>query len=265
MILLFTSTINLFAEKQELEPYFKDFYLTQDIEDVKKILLKYQTEFSEVKKDFKMDLPLFEYLKPVANDYHWNMDEKNQRIYLDQVFFIDFKNITLQKKSYDFYYEDGVYYTVFKDIFSLEVKNPSRINSKLKNLKLKFFNNKLYTIEYTVFLKKYEISRFQENYKKLFNVSLNQKKNHFRTEKGNYFIDIDLVREKIHFLLLSRNLYQDIENSIDEKIYEIIAFLFQEVEDKLNRTVHLKQLLLQERKNILNEKIKEIYEEVDEL
>lgn len=251
---------------QSLNPYFKDFYLEQTKKEVAKTLENYKASFIQYdKKNFRMDFPLFFYLKSLAPKNNFKVDFENKRIYVDNSYFFDFQETVLRKKNYDFFYKDPYYYIVFKKIESLHVNYPSRINPLLKSLKFKFFNGLLYSIEYTAKLKAYEVYRLQNRYYKRFNVKINKKKNSFQTEKGIYFVEINPDTKIIRVIIMGKALYKNLEQYIQNSIEELLIYVLHQVQAKLNVSFNIKKLILQQRKNELKKNLKSIYRRVDEL
>jgi hypothetical protein len=250
----------------DINPYFKDFFLMDSLALTKNKLKTYKTFFQEENiHTFKMDFPLFLYLDTLLKDKNLDFDFEKERIYLDKVHFFDFKNIMLQKTSYDFFYEKSFYYMVLKDIVSYPVAYPTRINPNLTYLKLKFFKNQLYGIEYQAKLKSYEMAIYQKNIRENLGVNLNQLDNKFSNQKGIYFIKVNPKKQTIRFNVMSKPIYDQIQLHIEKQIDDVLNFIVKDIEHKFEVAFNVQSLLLQERKRILKETLRKIYAHVNEL
>lgn len=268
LILLFLWISNfVFANiENEIQPYFKDFFLGQSIAQVEKNLLNYQTTLAlEKERNFKLDIPLFIYLSEIAKQYKWNIDTEKERIYIDDIHFFDLKDQRISNSKIDFFYEQGFYYMVLKEIKNFPVQYPTRVNPHLEYLRFKFFQGILYAIEYQAVLKPYQINRLREKYRKLYGVLLDKPSNRFETKQGVYFIDIHPQKGLFKVILMEKNSYKKIEQHIQQQIYFVIEQLFQHIQTQLHLSSDIKKLLLQERKKVLQEKIKKAFESVDDL
>jgi hypothetical protein len=265
IFLLLSIAINLSAF--DLQPYFKDFDLGLTLNRVQALLRDYQVQLEEEKKKpFRMDIPVFLYLSFLEKkEEKLKLDLEKKRIYLDDVHFFDFQEKILRVEAYDFYYEEPYYYMVFKDIVNYPVDYPSRINVHLTSLNFKFYKGILYSIEYRSRLEPYQIARLQKNYYEKYGFTVNRRDNSFSTETGMYFIQINPEQKEVRVNLTSRKIYELIEKTIESNILEVLNTLVREIEDKLNLSGDLSKLLLQERKKVLKEKIREIYQSIDEL
>ncbi len=252
--------------KKELNPYYKRFYLGQSFNEVKAILTKYQTLFkNEETNFFRMDIPLFLYLDFFLENYKLNIDIDRERIYIDDFYFFDFKETVLNEKRFDFYFKDFFYYMVFKDIKSIPINYPSRINKHLLTFKLKFFKDILYCIEYEARLNSYEISRFQQNYLRNFDIDINKKENVFETKKGMYIIKINPEKNHIKVVIMNRSTYDAIEFFIQAQITNMLNIILKKIESKLDMAFNIKKKLFQHRKKIIKRKLKRLYKSIDEL
>lgn len=250
---------------QDFPPYFKDFFLGNSLSQVQETLKKHQS-YLNLKKGhfFVLDIPLFLYLSPLK-DQGVGIDLQNKRVYIDQTHFFDFTKTPLETSAFQFYYQDPYYYLSFKEIVSYEAHYPSRINPNLLSLKLKFFKNQLYAIEYEAKLKNQEINRLKQKYLENFGQKLEKEENTFLTSTGMYIVKIHPNNGKVKIIQMSLSLYQQLELEMESQIFNLLAHLTQDIQTKLNKTLDLKELLYQDRKNILKEKIRQTYRWVDEL
>ena len=259
MIFIFILSLNSFGEG-----YFKEFVIGENLEKVKEKLLFYKIIIDkEDIKTFKMDVPLFLYLKMAVDDNNIQIDPEAKRIYLDDYTFFDFNDIVIQTKDFFFFNEKGVFYIEFKNIKSFSITEPKRVNPKLETLKLKFFKDVFYCIEYKANLSPFEINRFIENYKTRYGVDVNKTTNKFETDTTLFFID--LSEKSIRLIMIDKKIMKQIENSINDITKKVVIETTKKIQEYVNHSLNLDKLWLQYKKNILNQSLKKIYSDIDEL
>lgn len=251
--------------KKNLNPYFRDFFTGQSLEEVNRRLMSYQAILKEEEsKSFRMDVPLFLYLSLAFQGQNLHIDIQKERVYLDDVHFVDFRDEMIQKKSYDFFYENNFYYMLFHEIKSYQVNYPDRVNPYLKQIRFKFFQNKLYAIEYTASLKSHQINRLKQNYLENYGIKLEKKETTFSTDRGLYVVQILSKRKEVRVIATNRLIYNQIEKYLESQVGDLTSEIARLIEEKLNTTVDLKKLLLQEKKRVIKEKIEKVYRFVDD-
>ena len=77
-------------------------------------------------------------------------------------------------------------------------------------------------------------------------------------------VQIKPKKEEMRFILMNRPIYNQIERYIDEQMTDLIKEIAKLIEKRLNTAVSLKELLLQEKKKVLKEKIAKVYRSVDD-
>lgn len=251
--------------KAEFTPTFKNFYLGQSYAQIEAELKKHQALFTpEFARNFRMDFPLFLYLSTLENR-GLVVDAEKERVYLDEHYFFDFRDLVLSRERVDFFYRDHFYYLVLKELESVPVDYPSRVNPHLRKLKFKFFRKQLYSIEYEAELSGYQISRLRENYQNRYNVKLDRKEQKFEAEEGIYIVRLEPEKGRAKIIITSKKIYQQIERALDDELGIILEELLTRIEERLEVGENIKALIFQEKKRRLKDKIGQIYQKVDEL
>ncbi|PKL15158.1 MAG: hypothetical protein CVV50_01050 [Spirochaetae bacterium HGW-Spirochaetae-6] len=193
------------------------------------------------------------------------VDVEKERLYLDEHYFFDFRDLVLSRERVDFFYRGHFYYLVLKELESVPVDYPSRVNPHLRKLKFKFFRKQLYSIEYEAELSKYQISRLQENYQNRYNVQLDKKEQKFEAEEGIYIVHLEPEKGRAKIIITSKKIYQQIEKALDNEMGIILEDLLSKIEERIEVGQDIRKLILQEKKRQLKDKIGRIYQKVDEL
>ncbi|HOJ49989.1 MAG TPA: hypothetical protein PKW55_04190 [Spirochaetota bacterium] len=261
MIFIFILSLNSFAE----QGYFKEFNLGESFDNIKNKLLLYKIIIDkESVTSFKMDVPLFLYLKMVIeNNDAIYIDPDEKRIYLDDSTFFDFQDIIIDEKDYSFYSKDNLFYINFKSVQSYSISEPKRINPVLRDLKLKFFKNFLYCIEYKAELENYEINRVINNYKIKYGVTIDKPINKFETDTTIFFVE--LSEKKIKIILTDKKILSQIESTINDITKKVIVQITKIIEKYLEKSINIDKLWLQYKKNILKKSLEVLYSNIDEL